>query len=131
MALSEEKAAAGVSRVSRAVVSVVTENGFTIVRTCDVDADAPSIPGKHCFVVQDDGGAEHEVTVEFNEEATALVQRRRRSPLSPENSFWLNCAERSLATYLLEKNQLPPDGVLIIEDVCLDDLEVARRWSSA
>ena len=130
MALGEEKAAADGSRVSRAAVSVITENGFTIMRSCDVDADAPSLPGKHCFVVQDDGGSEHEITVEFSEEATALFQRRRRSPLSPENSFWLNCAERSLATYLLEKNRLPPDGILVIEDVCLDDLEVARRWSS-
>lgn len=117
--------------MSRAAVSVVTENGFTIVRTCDVDAEAPSVPGKHCFVVQDDGGAEHEVTVEFSEEATALVQCRRRSSLSPENSFWFNCAEWSLATYLLEKGQLPPDGKFIVEDVCLDDLEVARRWDSA
>ena len=131
MLIGEVKAAAGGFRVSRAAVSVVTENGFTIVRTCDVDADAPSVPGKHCFVVQDDGGAEHEVTVEFSEEATALVQRRRRSPLPPENSFWLNCAERSLATYLFEKGQLPPDGKLIVDDVCLDDLEVARRWGSA
>lgn len=130
MSLSKEKAAAGGFRVSRAVVSVVTENGFTVVRSCDVDAEAPSVAGKHCFVVQDDGGAEHEVTVEFSEEAAALVRRRRRSPLSPENSFWLNCAERSLATYLLEKNRLPPGGILVIEDVCPDDLEAARRWSS-
>jgi uncharacterized membrane-anchored protein len=116
--------------VRRANISLVTENGFVIVRSCDLEGAAPDATGQYCFVVEGPDGAEHEVTVEFSREAIALIQRRRRNPLSPESSFWLACAERSLATYLWETDQLPSQGTLLIEEVCLRDLEVARRWDS-
>jgi hypothetical protein len=130
MVSSEEKASTDNSRVGRANISLVTENGFVIVRSCDLEGASPDVPGHYCFVVEGPNGMEHEVTVEFSQEAIALIQRRRRSLLSPENSFWLACAERSLATYLWETDQLPPQGTLLIEEVCLRDLEVARRWNS-
>jgi hypothetical protein len=109
-----------------ALIKWVTENGYSIVRSCDVGEDWR----EHRFVVRNPNGWEREVIIEFDPAAVELAQRRRRSPLSPRSSFWVNCAERSLATYLWERDQYPPNGRLILEELCLDDLEAARCWNS-
>lgn len=130
MGLSEEKASPTDSEACRTLISIVTESGFTIVRACDSGRLQRGEVGKYCFVVENPDGVKQKVTIEFSTAAVALIQRLRRSPLPTESPFWVSCAERSLATYLWEENRLPPDGRLLLEEICLDDLETARRWDS-
>lgn len=131
MVLGEEAPGAEGSKVKGAQITRVTGNGFTIVRDCNVEAVRPCVWGTYRFAVRDGKGAESSVTVEFSDETAALIQHLRRTPLPPESLFWVNCAERSLATCLWETGQLPPCGRLVVEDLCLDELEVARRWDAA
>ncbi|PYS48805.1 MAG: hypothetical protein DMF68_12065 [Acidobacteria bacterium] len=112
----------------RALVEVVTENGFSIVRLSDLEKRLPCVPYEYHFMVRSPDGIERNITVRFSNEAISLVQLRRRPPLTCVSSYWISCAERSLATYLLEKNHFPPDEKFILEELCLDELEIARRW---
>lgn len=73
MALSEKQSSSSDSKLRSARISVVTENGFTIVRTCALEGTRTGAAGLHCFVVEDTEGMEHEVIVEFSSEATALI----------------------------------------------------------
>ena len=130
MAMIEKKDEAQDCGTKRALIEWVTENGFCIVRSPTGDGNSQDGAGEYRFVVRNPNGWEREVVVEFDRAAISLIQRCRRSPLSPDNSFWINCAERSLATYLWEKDQYPPNGRLILEELCLDDLDAARRWES-
>ena len=131
MVSNEENAPPNNLEARQTKVSVLTQNGFSIVRSCELESSAQGLPGKHCFVVRDADEAEHEVTVEFSREAFELIQRGRRKPLTPESSFWINCAERALATYLWEENHLPPNGELLLKEICLSDLAIAKQCDSA
>ena len=125
MATLEEKDTAQDAVARHALIKWVTENGYSIMRSHAVDESA----GEYHFVVCNPNGWEREVIVEFDPALVELVQRRRRSPLSPGSSYWVNCAERSLATYLWERDRYPPNGRLVLDELCLDDLEVSRRWN--
>lgn len=128
MVLTEKHDRAEDARANRALIEVVTENGFSIVRSCGDDEIVPGGAGEYRFIVSHLDGLECEVIVEFDPAAVWAIQRKRRIPLSPDNSFWIGCAERSLAMYLWEKSHLPPDGKLKLEEICLAELEIARRW---
>jgi hypothetical protein len=117
------------TRTRRALIEVVTENGFSIMRSCDdCEIVQEGCTYEYRFIVSYSDGLQSTVAVRFAPSAIAAIQRKRRSPLAPENSFWIACAERSLATYLSEGEHLPPGGKLLLEEMCLAELEVARRW---
>jgi hypothetical protein len=130
MATVEKKDDAQDRGAKRRLIEWVTENGFCIVRSSPVDKSLTESEGEYHFVVRNPNGWKREVVVEFAPVAIMIVQRRRRSPLSPNSSFWINCAERSLATYLWERDEYPPNGRLILEELCLNDLEAARYCDS-
>ncbi|MGA9996066.1 MAG: hypothetical protein WBP93_11665 [Pyrinomonadaceae bacterium] len=123
MVISEETANSYEGKTGCIPTELVTENGYSIVRSCEMDG-----AGKYKFVVSNSDEQTCEVIVEFDRAAIMLVQSCRRRPLASKSAFWINCAERSLATYLWEKNECPPNGRLTLKDVCLDDLDAARRW---
>lgn len=117
------------SSARRQPIEYQTETGFAIIRLCEVD-QAVSIAGtKHSFVVRDPHGYELDITVEITDAAVAEVLWRSRGGLSLESSYWINCAERHLATYLFENDDYPPDAKLTVNQLTLDDLELARRWN--
>ncbi|MGB9180590.1 MAG: hypothetical protein WCB68_15255 [Pyrinomonadaceae bacterium] len=119
----EETASLHESRTDCTPIELVTENGYSIVRSCEMDG-----AGTYKFVVSNSDEQTCEVIVEFDHAAIMLVQSCRRRPLASKSAFWINCAERSLATYLWEKDECPPNGRLTLKDVCLDDLDASRRW---
>lgn len=131
MVMTEEITNSQEIRTKRALVELVTENGYSIVRSCEVCKASLDEPGRYKFVVSDSEEQAQEVIVEFDPAAVKLVQRCRRNPLAAYSAFWINCAERSLAAYLWEKDQCPPNGRLTLKEVCLSDLDVARRWDEA
>src|SRR5712691_9157985 len=100
-----------------AYVEVVTENGFCITRACELKVSGSDSASECHFIVGISSAGIRSVRVRFTEAAIAMAQEQRRSltPLSLTNSFWLHCAERHLAKYVLENSECPPDGLLTID----------------
>jgi len=109
-------------------VELQTENDFSIIRRCDVDGTIPRGGREHWFIVRDPYGYELDITVDFTDRAVAEVLRRSEGRLSLENSYWINCAERHLSTYLWEHEDYPPDAKLTVDYLTPEDLDLARRW---
>jgi hypothetical protein len=128
MVMAEEQDKPPEARTRRALIEVVTENGFSIARTSDEDERAPRSAREYRFIVSSPNELEREVVVEFDPAAVTVIQRKRRSPLTRASLFWISCAERSLAAYLWERNHLPPGGRLRLEEMSFAEMEIARRW---
>src|SRR5437899_1853193 len=111
-------------------VELQTENDFSIIRRCDVDGTISSGEREHWFIVRDPYGYELEITVDIADRAIAEVLRRSEGRLSFESSYWINCAERHLSTYLWENEDYPPDAKLTVDYLTPEDLDLARRWKS-
>jgi len=109
-------------------IQVLTENGFRIIRRCDVDDSFPNDGIEHCFIVRDPDGYELDIIVSFDTRAAAEVIERSCRRIRFESSFWVNAAERHLSDYLWEHNDYPPNAELRITQLTLDDIDLARRW---
>src|SRR5690349_13027955 len=114
----------------RAVLPIkyLTENGFSIVRLCEVDQAISNTPIDCGFLVQRDDGPVHEIHVSFRQQLVADLLFRRRTPLSDTSVFWLVCAESCLANYLWERNEFPPHDSLAIQELSPDELMLALNW---
>jgi hypothetical protein len=112
----------------RKPITYLTENGFSIVRRCELDEGVSSTRTEHCFVVRDPDDYELAITVHLSDRAVAEVISRTRGRLTIESGYWIVCAERHLADYLWENADYPPDGILTVDQLTLDDLDLARRW---
>ncbi len=113
---------------TRSPIKYLTENGFSIVRASEIDPSVIDNPSECRFLVQHEDKAEREIRVSFGEELIAHLRIRRRIPLSETSLFWLVCAESSLATYLWEKNDYPPDDRLRVKELSPDQLMLAWHW---
>ena len=107
-----------------------TENGFGIIRRCDVDGTISNARSEHCFIVRDPHGYELDITIDITDRAIAEVLKRCEGRLTLESSYCINCAERHLSTYLWENEDYPPDAKLTVDYLTLEDLDLARRWKS-
>jgi DNA-binding response OmpR family regulator len=114
---------------SRPLIDTVTLNGFHISRSVDGEP-AQSDPKERRFLITDPNGGEHEVTVVIEDESVSYVERMTRRRLPPDNSFWTQRAERTLAEYLWNEGETPPTGRLTVKPVQPDELPVAERWTS-
>src|SRR5947209_1369501 len=59
----------------RALIELVTENGFHIIRACELASAPANVPYVHCFIVRDLFEREREVVVEFAPAARAQLER--------------------------------------------------------
>ena len=109
-------------------IRYLTENGFSIVRLCDVDHSLRTSPHDCEFLVQPEDARQHRIHVNFSERLIADLKFRRRSPLSEASVFWLVCAESYLARYLWEHDQLPPNDSLAIDELGPEELMLALHW---
>src|SRR5881394_868056 len=91
-------------------IKYLTENGFSIVRGCDLDQSVRTSPNECRFLVAHNSTRERMIRVSFAESLIAELQVRRRIPFSEASLFWLVCAESCLANYLWEYDMLPPEG---------------------
>ena len=127
--LNNEPRISGKSCPRNPTIKFVTENGFMIQRVCEREqSSSDSASGCH-FVVRGPNDKERRVIVVFGEAVMRMVQRQRSFPLLLSSPFWLRCAERHLATYLWEKDDYPPAGRLIIEQLSHENLRLAMRAS--
>src|SRR5438477_11605050 len=100
MVMTEEKDKPQDARTRRALIEVVTENGISIVRSCDGDESAQGGAFEYRFIVSHPEGLVREVVVEFDLVAVVVIQRKRRIRHAHNSSFWIACAGRPLAEYL-------------------------------
>ena len=111
-------------------IELQTENGFSIIRRCDIDEQSSPGGTEHCFVVRDPDGYELDVTVVFSVSVIAEVIHHSFGRITLENSYWLATAEHHLSDYLWENEDYPPAAKLTIDYLTPDDLDLARRWGS-
>lgn len=109
-------------------IKYLTENGFSIVRLCDLNAAIRNSSADCGFLVARDEGRSLEIHVSFAERLVAELRSRRRSPLSDDSMFWLVCAESCLATHLWESDDFPSDGQFAIEQLSPEELMLALHW---
>ena len=109
-------------------IEYLTENGFSLIRLSDLNM-IPAIPDEFGFLVRDPHGYELEITVSIDQSIHGEVTRRSRGRISSKSSYWICCAERHLATYLWENDDYPPDARLDVDQLTLDDRDLARRWN--
>ncbi|HYW70838.1 MAG TPA: hypothetical protein VE961_07385 [Pyrinomonadaceae bacterium] len=114
----------------RRPIELQTENGFSIVRRCDIDAPGSVAGTEHCFVVRDPYGYELDITVDFTPQTVAEGIKRSCGRLTLESAFWINCAERRLADYLWQNDDYPPDGKITIDCLTPADVDSAQRWGT-
>jgi hypothetical protein len=128
MAISKKQIIPHTSPQARQPIKYLTENGFSIVRVSEIDSAVIDTPQECHFLVQYDQLSAREIHVGFREELITQLRIRRRMALADTSMFWLVCAESCLATYLWEKNDYPPDGGLIIDELSPDELMLAIHW---
>jgi hypothetical protein len=111
-------------------IELITENGFSIVRAGESDGTRRAPEDRYVFMVRDPEGSEREITVGIDQQAVNEITLRSRGRISSESSYWICCAERHLAEYLRENDNYPPDGRFSVEQLTLDDLNLAIRWKT-
>ncbi len=109
-------------------IQLITENGFSIVRTNDTGGASEPASGGYTFVVRDPHGYELDVAVAIDRPALLEVFKRSAGRVTSENSYWICCAERHLADYLWEQEDYPSDDGLTVNQLTPNDLDLARRW---
>jgi hypothetical protein len=115
------------SRTRRRPIELQTENGFCIIRRCDLDGQCSRTGTEHWFVVRDPHDYELDITASFSQSAVAEAIRRSCGRLTFESAFWLICAERHLADYLWENDDYPPAAQITIDCLTPDDVDLAQR----
>ena len=110
-------------------IQYLTENGFSIVRLCDIDDSVTDTPELCRFIVRSESGWKREVSVKFAANLVAEIQGCRRKPLLSNSLLWLVCAEQCLATYLWERNDYPVGGHLTVSELPVDQLLLAIHWT--
>ena len=128
MAISKRRVSPIELAEARPPIEYVTENGFSIVRLAEINGLAIDTAQECRFLVRNPRGWEREISVEFGEELVTLIQGQRRTSLPDTSVFWLNFAERCLATYLWENDGYPPGGQLTIGKLSDDDRLLATHW---
>jgi hypothetical protein len=109
-------------------IEFLTENGFSIIRLSDIDKSISPVGPVHEFLVRDPYGYELNITVHISNDAVTEIGRRSRVRISNVSSYWIAMAERHLATYLWEVDDYPPDASLTVDELTIDDTDLARRW---
>jgi hypothetical protein len=109
-------------------IEFLTENGFSIVRLCEIDKSISAVGTTHHFLVRDPHGYELHIIVEISQNAVEQIAASCRGRISNDSSYWICFAERRLATYLWDHDDYPPDATLNINQSTIDDLDLARRW---
>jgi FixJ family two-component response regulator len=100
-----------------------TINGFAILRTSDVTADALN---ERRFIVSRPDGGEQEVVVEISEEAIRGVENSGLT-ISLDDPFWTEEAEHFLSDFIWNDGDVPATGKLKLKGVEAADLaEVAK-----
>ena len=111
-------------------IELITENGFSIVRPWETGNSPAPTGGKCRFRVSDANGIEREVAVEIANHVVERILVKTRGRIGPSSSFWVCCAERHLANYVLEHHSFPAGNTLVVASLNPEEIILARRWSN-
>ena len=116
------------SAQTQAPIEFLTENDFSIIRLSDLNKSITTAGTTHEFLVRDPHGYELQITVQISSGPVAEIAHRCRGRISRESSYWISLAERHLANYLWENDDYPPNARLAVDELTIDDIDLARRW---
>jgi hypothetical protein len=108
-------------------IEFLTENGFTILRSWEIEGAAPPANASYSFVVRK-GPSERQVLVTIGANILADISLRTRGRINQTNSFWISSAEHHLATYLWEQDDYPTFNQLIVDQLEPDEIMSALNW---
>ena len=111
------------------LIEFLTENGFSIFRLSEIYKSIPQIGPVHEFLVRDPNGYEIQITVTINEAAWAEIERRCGGRIPNDSSYWISLAEHRLSDYLCENDDYPPAARLVVTELTIKDIDLARRWN--
>jgi hypothetical protein len=111
-------------------IQLITENGFSILRSWEVERVAPPANGQYPFLVRAPADSEREIIVEVTRNVVLQITVGTRGRIRLQSTFWIYAAERHLANYLWEKNVCPPGNKLRVEDLDPEDCLLALRWET-
>lgn len=109
-------------------IEFLTENGFAIVRRWEADGSPAPADGKFCFLVRAPQGAESEINIEIANQLIVDTAFRTRGQIQLSSSFWICCAERHLAEYVTEHDELPGGNQLAVNCLDCEEVMLALRW---
>jgi hypothetical protein len=111
-------------------IEFLTENGYAIVRSWEINRGPAPTNGTYSFLVQREHELERELIVTIAAELFADIFLKTRGKISNSCSFWICCAERHLANYLWEKDDYPPGDELVLDYLDPDDVMSAVNWGT-
>ena len=109
-------------------IHFLTENGFVIVRPWEANDAVPPAEGAFRFRVQSADGIDREISVGISNRLLSETALRTRGRIQPSSQFWICCAERRLANYLMERDEFPPANEMKIDMLDREDVLLAIRW---
>jgi hypothetical protein len=109
-------------------IEFLTENGFSIIRPWETGRSPAPTDGKCSFRVSDTSLHERDVVVEISSRVVLETALHTRGRIQHNSSFWICCAERHLANYLMEHAALPDENNLIVEFLDPEEVLLAVRW---
>jgi hypothetical protein len=130
MAAQTEKVAPDTAQSRIRSIELLTENGYGILRLSEIEGTSASDNRRHEFLITSPDGFQQSVVVEIQSDLVMQIQLRTRGRILLANSFWIYCAERHLADYIWEHEELPSDGKLLVDQLTVRDLNVSIRWET-
>ena len=112
-------------------IEFLTENGFVIVRPWEANGALAPAKGAFRFRVQHPEGIERQISVAISNQLMTETALRTRGRIEAASQFWICCAERRLANYLMEHEEFPPATEMMIETLDREDVVLAIRWGKS
>jgi hypothetical protein len=109
-------------------IHFLTENGFVIVRPWEANDAVPPAEGRFQFRVQSADGIDREINVGISNRLQRETALRTRGRIQESSEFWICCAERRLANYLMERDEFPPANEMKIDMLDREDVLLSIRW---
>jgi hypothetical protein len=109
-------------------IHFLTENGFVILRPWEANDAVPPAEGAFRFRVQNSDGIDREISVGISNRLLRETARRTHGRIQAASQFWICCAERRLANYLMEQDKFPPANEMMIDMLDREDVLLAIRW---
>ncbi|MDX6447305.1 MAG: hypothetical protein QOH71_4379 [Blastocatellia bacterium] len=111
-------------------IELMTENGYSILRSWEIERVKPPENGEYSFMVRSPLGTGREIGVGVTSEVVVEIANRTRGRILLFSTFWIYCSERHLAIYLWEKNDYPPGDKLLVKELDPEDCLLALRWET-
>ncbi len=113
-------------------IKFLTENGYSIVRLCDIDRSIIDTSEQCHFRVANAQGLERNITVHFDDVVIKQIHELRKyRALVSTSKYWSIMAEKYLAAHLWMEDKFPPHGELSLRRLSDDDLLLGVHWTEA